>query len=42
VGGYYLKGFEKIGWGSAEWINLAQDKGQWRASVNTAMNLRVP
>ncbi|KAJ4437645.1 hypothetical protein ANN_17790 [Periplaneta americana] len=25
-----------------EWINLAQDKDQWRAYVRAAMNLRVP
>jgi hypothetical protein len=24
------------------WINLAQDKDQWRAVVSTVMNLRVP
>jgi hypothetical protein len=24
-----------------EWIQLAQDRGQWRALVNMAMNLRV-
>jgi hypothetical protein len=24
------------------WINLAQDWVQWRALVNTVMNLRVP
>jgi hypothetical protein len=28
-------------WGGMEWINLAQDRGQWRALVNTVMNLRV-
>jgi hypothetical protein len=25
-----------------DWMHLAQDKGQWRALVNTMMNLRVP
>jgi len=25
-----------------EWIDLAQDRGKWRALVNTVMNLGVP
>jgi hypothetical protein len=25
-----------------DWINQAQDKDQWRALVNTVMNLRIP
>jgi hypothetical protein len=29
------------GWGSAECIQLAQDRDGCRALVNTAMNLRV-
>jgi hypothetical protein len=31
-----------IGWGGVDWIHLTQDKDQWRALVNTVMNLRVP
>jgi hypothetical protein len=29
------------GWGSVECIQLAQDRGRWRALVNTVMNLWV-
>jgi hypothetical protein len=32
----------EIGWDGMDWINLAQDRDQWRVLVNTAMNLRVP
>jgi hypothetical protein len=32
---------EEIGWGSVEWIHLAQDRDRWRAVVNAVMNLRV-
>jgi hypothetical protein len=30
-----------IGWDGMDWIDLAQDRAEWRALVNTAMNLRV-
>jgi hypothetical protein len=29
----------EIGWDGVDWIDLAQDRDQWRALVNTAMNL---
>jgi hypothetical protein len=32
----------EIGVDGASWIQLAQDRVQWRAFVNTVMNLRVP
>jgi hypothetical protein len=31
----------EIGWEGMDWIDLAQDRDQWRALVNTVMNLRV-
>jgi hypothetical protein len=30
-----------IGWERVDWINVAQNWGQWRALKNTVMNLRV-
>jgi hypothetical protein len=32
---------KEIGWGSVQWFQLAQDRDQWRALVNTVMNLRL-
>jgi hypothetical protein len=32
----------EIGWDGMDWIELAQERDQWRALVNTVMNLRVP
>jgi hypothetical protein len=34
--------FRETGRGSMDSICLAEDKDQWRALVNTVMNLRVP
>jgi hypothetical protein len=31
----------EIGWGGVDWIDLAQDRDQWRVLVNTVMNIRV-
>jgi transposase len=31
-----------IGYDGMDWIDLAEDRDQWRALVNTTMNLRVP
>jgi hypothetical protein len=32
---------KQIGYGSVEWIHLAQDRDRWRAVVNMVMNLWV-
>jgi hypothetical protein len=34
--------FREIGWDGMDWIDLVQNMDQWRAFVNTVMNLRVP
>jgi hypothetical protein len=31
-----------IGWGDMDWIDLAWDRDEWRALLNTIINLRVP
>jgi hypothetical protein len=30
------------GWDSMDWIDMAQDRDQWRALLSTLMNLWVP
>jgi hypothetical protein len=32
----------EIGCDDIDWIDVAQDRDQWRALVNTVLNLRVP
>jgi hypothetical protein len=32
----------EIGWDGVDWIDLAQDRDQWRALVNAVINLRIP
>jgi hypothetical protein len=32
----------EIVWDGVDWIDMAQDRDQWRALVNTVLNLRVP
>jgi hypothetical protein len=32
----------EMGWGSMDWIDLPLDRDQWRALLNTVMNLRIP
>jgi hypothetical protein len=32
----------EIGWGGMNWINLTQDRDQWRALVNMVMSVRDP
>jgi hypothetical protein len=32
----------EIRWGGVDWIDLTQDRDQWRALVNTVMTLQIP
>jgi hypothetical protein len=32
----------ELGWDAVDWIDMAEDRDQWRALVNMVLNLRVP
>ena len=32
----------KVSCNSGDWVDLAQDRGQWQAYVRAVMNLQVP
>jgi hypothetical protein len=32
----------EIGWDGTDWLDLSQDRVQWKFLVNTVMNVRVP
>jgi hypothetical protein len=32
----------EIGWDGMNWIDMTQERGQWRVLVNTVMNLQIP
>jgi hypothetical protein len=32
----------ETGWDCVDWIDIAQDRDQWRAPVNAAMNIWIP
>jgi hypothetical protein len=32
----------EVGWDGVDWIDMAQNRDQWRALLNTVLNIRVP
>jgi hypothetical protein len=32
----------EIGWDGVDWVDVAQDRDQWKALVNTVMKLLIP
>jgi hypothetical protein len=32
---------QEVGWGSVDWIDMAQDRDRWWAVVSAVMNFRV-
>jgi hypothetical protein len=42
VGDNIKMDLRETGWDVVDWIDMAQDRDQWWALVNTVLNLRVP
>jgi hypothetical protein len=42
VGGWAILKWILERWDGVDWIDIARDRDQWRALVNTVLNLRVP
>jgi hypothetical protein len=43
IGGWTISmDLREIGWDGLDWLDMAQDRDQWRDLVNTVLNLRVP
>jgi hypothetical protein len=38
----WVRDLREMGCEGVDWIHVVQDRDQWRAVVNTVMNLRVP
>jgi hypothetical protein len=42
MGDNIIMELREIWWEVVDWIHLAQDRDQFRADVNTVVNIRVP
>jgi hypothetical protein len=42
VGGWMILRWIFQRWGDILWMDVSQDRDQWRALVNTVLNVRIP